>query len=129
MPILAAAFNKRIAIEFAERLTAPPLDRPWSDQQLAIFEWFDDPIGNLVVRARAGTGKTATCIEGIRRSPIGEPEAKTLHSVGFAAVRRCWSVQVAQRTERQDALTARVTSGSTPDYIRQLVSKLHTLAR
>lgn len=40
----------------------------WSDQQESIFEWFQSGRGNLVVRARAGTGKTTTIIEGIKRA-------------------------------------------------------------
>lgn len=38
----------------------------WSSQQVAIFEWFKNGRGNLVVRARAGTGKTTTIMESVR---------------------------------------------------------------
>lgn len=82
----------------------------WSNEQLAIFDFFRSGAGNLVVRARAGTGKTTTIIEAITYAPeakillaafnkrIAEElktklrnpkaEAKTLHSLGFAYVRR-----------------------------------------
>jgi len=43
----------------------------WSSQQEEIFFWFENPgmgENNLVVRARAGTGKTTTILEGIRRA-------------------------------------------------------------
>jgi superfamily I DNA/RNA helicase len=57
--------------------------RQWSQAQQAIFAWFrkDQPAllefsgleidenGNLVVRARAGTGKTTVIIEGVKQAP------------------------------------------------------------
>jgi superfamily I DNA/RNA helicase len=84
----------------------------WSAQQNEIFTWFERGEGNLVVRARAGTGKTTTIIEGIAHAPeanillaafnkrIAEElnarlrnahaVAKTLHAVGFSFVRTNW---------------------------------------
>jgi DNA helicase-2/ATP-dependent DNA helicase PcrA len=84
----------------------------WSEQQSAIFGWFERGEGNLVVRARAGTGKTTTIIEGIAHASessillaafnkriaeelnarIRNPraQAKTLHAVGFQFVRTNW---------------------------------------
>lgn len=85
----------------------------WSTQQQAIFSWFEQGgEGNLVVRARAGTGKTTTIVEGIAYAPeanillaafnkriaeelnarIRNPKAcaKTLHAVGFQFVRENW---------------------------------------
>lgn len=90
----------------------------WSIQQEAIFAFFANPIGNLVVRARAGTGKTTTIIEGVRRIPFdatGNPprslvsafnkriadelstklagtgaDAKTLHALGYMFLRGAW---------------------------------------
>lgn len=44
--------------------------RNWSTQQQEIFEWFETPQAqHLVVRARAGTGKTTVIIEGVKRMP------------------------------------------------------------
>ncbi len=40
-----------------------------SDEQLQIVAWFKDGKGNLVVRARAGTGKTFTIIISIGQAP------------------------------------------------------------
>ncbi|MDB4996011.1 MAG: hypothetical protein JWM74_3443, partial [Myxococcaceae bacterium] len=41
-----------------------------SMQQLRAFDWFERRDGdNLLVRARAGTGKTWTIINGIARAP------------------------------------------------------------
>lgn len=79
---LICAFNKSIQRELEERLASPPdRDRVWSPQQEAIFQAIQEP-GDLVVIARAGTGKTTTLIEAVRRLP-GEAEALTLHSAGF----------------------------------------------
>ncbi|MCI0371244.1 MAG: AAA family ATPase, partial [candidate division NC10 bacterium] len=90
--------------------------REWSPQQEDVFRWFKggDPAAarNLVVRARAGTGKTNTIVEAIDRAPersvllaafnkriamelvtrLHNPcaTAKTLHAVGFDFVRRNW---------------------------------------
>jgi ATP-dependent DNA helicase UvrD/PcrA len=83
-----------------------------SVQQKDIFAWFATGTGNLVVRARAGTGKTTTILEAITHAPesnillaafnkriaeelnsrLANPkaQAKTLHAVGFALVRENW---------------------------------------
>jgi len=124
----------------------------WSAQQLAIFGWFEHGTGNAVVVARAGTGKTTTIIEGVNRAPeqnillcafnksiateltnrITNPRAKaqTLHSIGFAAVRRYWSgLQVDFGSKRADSLAEAVCGARTPDVIKRLVGKLCTKAR
>jgi superfamily I DNA/RNA helicase len=132
----------------------------WSEQQLAIFAWFSQPASqdpavaaNLVVRARAGTGKTSTIVEGIRHAPRGEkillaafnkriaeelqerldhPDAiaQTLHSVGYRIVRNFWNVSLErQRGERSRDLSLRAAGEDTPDTILRLISKLHSLAR
>lgn len=85
----------------------------WSDEQNAIFDWFATGSGNLVVQARAGTGKTTTIKQAFSHAPearclyavfnaknareaqakITDPrvEVKTLHSLGFAFIKRVWS--------------------------------------
>ena len=84
----------------------------WSDEQLKIFEWFSGGEGNLVVKARAGTGKTTTIKAAFEVAP--EPEmlyavfnkknqveaqakivdprvtVKTLHGVGFGFILQNW---------------------------------------
>lgn len=87
-------------------------ERAWSEQQRTIFDWFKRGHGNLVVRARAGTGKTTTIIEALDHAPekrilltafnkriqlelesrLRNPHAsaKTLHALGFAAIQRAW---------------------------------------
>lgn len=85
----------------------------WSAQQVAAFEWAEHGNGNLVIRARAGTGKTTTILEMIRHArektgillcafnkriaeemnrklSHGGAVAKTLHAIGFECVRRNW---------------------------------------
>jgi superfamily I DNA/RNA helicase len=85
-----------------------------SAQQQSIFDWFASGTGNLVVQARAGTGKTTTILAAVRRAPekrimlcafnklIADEltsrvadlrprvEAKTLHSLGFDCLKRAW---------------------------------------
>lgn len=92
------------------------IKRIWSEQQRAVFQWFITEIGNLIVRARAGTGKTTTIIEGIIRFVAKFPKktvlyavfnkrnqveaddkislsqvtVKTLHGVGFMFIAKVW---------------------------------------
>lgn len=124
----------------------------WSTQQQAVFNWFETGVGHLVVRARAGTGKTTTIVEGINRAPEakillcafnkriaeelnarlsnGNATAKTLHAIGYACVRRYWeNLRIASGSERADALAARVCSSTAPDAMKRLVAKLCTLGR
>lgn len=126
--------------------------RAWSAQQEAVFAWFEDVTRlRAVVRARAGTGKTTTIIEGINRAPeqrillcafnkkiaeelqrrIANPraEAKTLHALGNAIVKRNWE-DVRIDSERGRRL-AKVAAGgdSAPDAMVSLVAKLATLGK
>lgn len=127
----------------------------WSVQQQAIFNWFEQPNGNhLIVRARAGTGKTTVIIEGVKRAPedsilicafskiiqeelqarIGKDHtnvrAQTLHSIGYGCVRRFReNIKVSFNSDRADALTEAVCGRTVPDAIKRLVSKLHTKGR
>jgi superfamily I DNA/RNA helicase len=124
----------------------------WSQQQESIFDWFAEGEGNLVVRARAGTGKTTTILEGVSRAPesrillaafnkriadeLGEKlsnpraEAKTLHSVGFAAVRRFWSKAfIDSRGGRASRLAEMACGQQAPDAIVGLVARIHTRIR
>ena len=88
------------------------MSRQWSAQQSAIFNWFECGAGHLVVKARAGTGKTTTIVEAVTRAPESSIivcafnkliateltervsafapriQAKTLHSLGYDCVRR-----------------------------------------
>lgn len=144
-------------------------NRVWSEQQEAIFTWFETSIivgigyvQNLIVRARAGCAKTTSIIEGVKRSKaakilicsfskditaelaekIGNSdkdvskhaypniEAKTLHAVGFACVRRFRdNVRIASGNTRADNLAKAACGTVAPDAIVKLVSKLCTKGR
>ncbi len=83
-----------------------------SDEQISIVNWFRDGKGNLVVRARAGTGKTFTIIIAIGQAPerrklyavfgkenqleaegkISDPnvDVMTLNALGYRIIRSVW---------------------------------------
>lgn len=136
--------------------TEPALARTWSDEQEKILDWFATGTGNKVVRARAGTGKTSVIIEGVRRMPEakvllaafnksianeltarvgGDPriEAKTLHGLGFAYVRRNWKVRIDEEGLRARQLAQAgmltVVDRPCPENAIRLVRDLHSKAR
>lgn len=125
--------------------------REWSAQQQAIFEWFRNPERKrAVVRARAGTGKTTTIIEGLSHAPerkmllcafnkriadelsrkitTDRAEAKTLHGVGFACVRRNWET-VRVDGSRGKRLALEAAGNSAPDAMIGLVARLAGLLK
>jgi DNA helicase-2/ATP-dependent DNA helicase PcrA len=92
-------------------LPASEADVDWSTYQRDIFRFAADDRRNGLIVARAGSGKTRTLVELIRHLPSrGTPlfcafnaiiarelkrrcptiEARTMHSMGFAALRRHW---------------------------------------
>lgn len=124
--------------------------RAWSEQQVAIFDWFARGEGNLVVRARAGTGKTTTILEAVSRAPertillaafnkriadelkgrlsTDRCEAKTLHSLGFAFIRRHWK-GVRVDSNRGFRLAKAAAGDQSPDEILGMVAKLASVAK
>lgn len=102
----------------------------WSDEQLAIFRWFQTPTSNrsLVVRARAGTGKTTTIKAAFACAPedrmlyavfnkknqveasgaIDDPrvDVKTLHSLGLMFIRSVWPSSRANDEVEKDRVKA-----------------------
>ena len=121
-----------------------------SVQQTDIFDWFKDGTGNLIVRARAGTGKTTTILDAIEFAPeekillaafnkkIAEElktklrnpkaEAKTLHSVGCAFVFRNWqNCQLDQ--DRGERLARRCLPPGAPDSVVRLVQRLAAIGK
>jgi superfamily I DNA/RNA helicase len=128
-------------------------DKVWSPQQEAVFEEFRTGRGHLVVRARAGTGKTTTVVHGVGLAPekkvlmcafnkaIAEEltrritkvgvEAKTLHSVGFAFVRRQWGPTCRPDADRGFQLAQKVTGGPgvAPRPMVKLVAALAAKAK
>jgi superfamily I DNA/RNA helicase len=131
--------------------------RNWSDKQGNVFEFVVDFLTrNLVVRARAGTGKTTTIVEAVKRLLKANPQrtiiiaafgkaiaeelvsrfvgynviVKTLHAIGLQCVKRFWpDVKVSFDSTRADDLAERVCGRSAPDAIKKLVAKLHTKGR
>jgi superfamily I DNA/RNA helicase len=126
--------------------------RVWSSEQNEIFRFMETGKGNLVVRARAGTGKTTTIIAALDFAPEaaillcafnkriadeltsrisnGKAVAKTLHAIGFGIVRRYWTrVFVAKGRDREEQLTNAVCGARVPDAVKKLVSKLHGQGR
>lgn len=138
-------------------------DRVWSEQQNAIFDWFsgyrckencqicNQSQQHLIVRARAGTGKTTTIVEGVKRAPeefilvtsfgkrivkelrdrVGGGDVQTLHGVGNTYIRRAWrglSV-VGNGWGRGEWLTEQVVGKNAPKQIRRLITNLHTKGR
>lgn len=121
----------------------------WSEQQLEVFTWFGSGDGNLVVRARAGTGKTTTIVEGVRRAPeerillaafnrtIAEElqkrvsarnvEAKTLHGLGMSYLRQHTHAKL-DAPERGRRLVAEVEPGA-PRPMARIIKELHTRIR
>lgn len=126
------------------------MSREWSPQQRAVFEWFRAGTGNLVVRARAGTGKTTTIIEGLTYAPersillaafnkriaeelqakIRNPNATaaTLHSVGYKIVMRYWE-RTRPDSARGERLARAAAGMDAPDAMVRLVTKLAGLAK
>ncbi len=130
-------------------MDATKTERTWSAQQQAIFSWFATGTGNLVVRARAGTGKTTTLIEAIGHAPersillaafnkriaeelqkkLAKPgaEAKTLHSLGFKFVLRQWKgarVDDQRGFDLAKTALAAVNRGFSTDKVARLVARL-----
>lgn len=120
-------------------------ERVWSEQQKAVFKWFEEGTGNLIVRARAGTGKTTTILEAIEHAPESEvllaafnksiaeelktrlknprAQAKTLHSVGVSFVYRNWSGATLDQ-DRGRRLATKACGRGAPDAAVRLAAKL-----
>ena len=84
----------------------------YSKYQLALLEEVAHGTGNVIVQARAGSGKTTTIVESLKVVPTGKSillcafnkqnertlsqrapanvETRTLHSIGYRAVRYAW---------------------------------------
>ena len=130
----------------------------WSTQQNAIFAFLlslSTAARNLVVRARAGTGKTTTILEGVRRLAAAAPSlsiclcafnkriaeelthrlgslpnacAKTLHSLGYGCILPIWKgVKVDGR--RSNLIARRVCGEQAPKAVVKAVAKLAGLAK
>lgn len=125
-------------------------EKKWSPQQRAVFEWFGQAKGNLVVRARAGTGKTTTILEGIKHIPCNprillcafnkriqvelqgklqddRAEAKTLHALGFGFLRQAWgSLKIDDAVEESRIADV---AGAVPSEAVVAIRKLVSVAK
>lgn len=96
--------------------------RIWSAYQSAFFECIATGTGHIVVIARAGSGKTTTALEALNHVPEGKSvllcafnksiaaelerrapghvTVKTLHALGYAAIRKTWGPHVRPSNDR-----------------------------
>jgi ATP-dependent DNA helicase UvrD/PcrA len=125
----------------------------YSHEQIPILNWFESGSHHLVVRARAGTGKSFTIRAGVKLAPetsiliaafskniqmdmeslmgpFPNGRIQTLHAVGYACIRRFRErIKVEFNSNRADTLADAVCGPRAPDAIKRLVSKLHTKGR
>lgn len=124
---------------------APVSNVVWSDEQNAIFEWFRAGAGNLVVQARAGTGKTTTIKQAFSFAPEqgqllyavfnkkNQREAqekitdarvtvRTLHSLGYFFIKQVWAD--AQPDDAVEAARLDEVAGNLHDDVASAILKL-----
>lgn len=122
----------------------------WSDEQLAIFEWFRNGTGHLEVKARAGTGKTTTIkaafeyaperkicyavfnkknqLEAERKIQDSRVDVTTLHSLGFKFIKRVWgNADPKNGTALERERAESVMTGASPEEIGLLVKLVSRL--
>ena len=124
----------------------------YSTEQQNIFDWFKSGTGNLVIKARAGTGKTTTLKAAFEHAPekrmayfvfnkrnqqeaaekIKDPriDIKTLHSLGFGFVKQLWRNAKPDDEVEADRLDS-VARGSLNDFweARGQILKLVSFAK
>jgi superfamily I DNA/RNA helicase len=133
--------------------------KPWSTEQLAIFAWFMmtsvlSSIKALVVRARAGTGKTTTIKAAVTLAPevniiylafntknaaeakraIDDPrvDVLTLHSLGRRFIQAVWGNVIATKESSRDLENERVevaVGKNAPREVKAKVKKLVSFAK
>lgn len=148
--VAAAGTSTAVATAAIRPFTLPETKYAWSDEQIAIFKWFHSGTGGLVVRARAGTGKTTTIKAAFTVAPeermlyavfnkknqvealqaITDPrvEIKTLHSLGFAFIQQVWP----QSKPTEEVETERVQQAvgeREPAVVKAQVRKLVAFAK
>lgn len=129
------------------------MGKEWTPQQEAIFAWFKRSEQKaLLVSARAGTGKTSTIVEALHHAPearggsvllcafnkrIQEElqaraprgvEVKTLHSLGFTAVRNNWG-RCRPDEKRGRAIAQELCGRFAPSAVINSVAKLASLGK
>jgi superfamily I DNA/RNA helicase len=142
----------KMAARFVPGFVPPALDtsRAWSDEQIAIFNHFRDDRRNLVVEARAGTGKTTTIKVAFSQAPEetilyavfgkrnqreaqdsitdGRVEIKTLHAVGYKLIRMVWANARVDDDVEYDRIKA-VIGAQAADSVRGQLFKLVGFAK
>lgn len=125
--------------------------RIWSGYQCAIFDDVASGIGDTVVRARAGTGKTTTIVQALKSVPAGLSvaffafnksiatelqsrapagvEVSTLHSFGFSAVRYAFCGVRVDAKKLDRIVTDFYGTGRETVEIRNAVSKIVAFAK
>jgi DNA helicase-2/ATP-dependent DNA helicase PcrA len=127
------------------------MSRKWSPQQEEIFKYFEKGKGNAIVSAMAGTGKTTTILEGVRRAPelsrlvcafnkriAQELEeklegdhyttAKTLHAIGLKIIQNNVKVQIDDK--RGEKIVKKVCEGTgAPKQVLGMIQKLASLSK
>lgn len=130
------------------------MERNWTPQQVAIFEWFGKPTAkrNALVRARAGTGKTSTIVEALKYAPetLGgrvllaafnkriadelvtkaprRVDVKTLHALGLATLRQTFG-KVGINDRRGRELAEEISGRMAPKEAVGLVAKLASIGK
>jgi DNA helicase-2/ATP-dependent DNA helicase PcrA len=125
------------------------VSRSWSIYQQAIFRDVAEGTGNVLVLARAGTGKTTTIVEALRHIPAGktallvafnksiatELEArapqgvavKTLHAFGFAALRNAF--RTAMDTNKVERIARSLFGTNLPGAVLGNLTRLVSRAK
>lgn len=128
---------------------------PWRTQQTAVFDWFGQGTGHLVIRARAGTGKTTTLIAALAFAPEDDllvtayntriteelfertkddsrVTACSLHAIGKRSIQAstAWrrAIVSSDGTRGRD-LTDAVCPKTVVDSAKRVITRLHTKAR
>lgn len=128
---------------------AKPTPTP-TTEQAEILDWFRNGSGNLVVVARAGSGKSWTIFQGVEIAPERSilvaafnkriathaaskirndaVEVKTLHALGFKFVRYNWN-DVRINKDRGKLIAQELCGDKCPDDVVRLVAKLASHAK
>lgn len=104
------------------------LDRVWSVFQTAIFEFVTVGIGNAIIEAVAGSGKTTTIVEAMSRLPLGVVaiflafnkaiaeelkrrgvNARTFHSLTYSPVMRYFGAHDVAQSKLRDLVEGNFT--------------------
>jgi superfamily I DNA/RNA helicase len=134
----------------ARPFVLPETKYAWSAEQVAIFKWFHSGTGSLVVRARAGTGKTTTIKAAFSVAPeekmlyavfnkknqleaaqaITDPrvEIKTLHSIGFMFIQQVWP-QSRPTDDVEVDRVEKIVGEQQPKEVKTQVKKLVAFAK